>query len=138
MPDERTILSKPLRDWSWEELDAFLSLRVGENEGIEYKAVFDSTLPDTLVAMANGDGGHIFIGVSEKANKMRDMWPLLPGSKARSESAYSHAAASTVPIVQLDARALFGPDGNQLVVVRVPSGGYPPYFARERGVRVRV
>ena len=132
-----SILSVALRDWTWEGLNGFLQLRVRENEAIEYKATFDGSLPDTLVAMANGDGGYIFVGMSEKGNKMPDQWPLLDGTKNRSESVYSYAVSSTSPIVQLDAKAIFHENGKQVVVVRVPPGSYPPYLARDKGVRVR-
>src|SRR5438094_862863 len=78
MTEGASLLSLPLREWTWEALDAFLALHLRENETIEYKSIFDNALPDSLVSMANGDGGHIFVGVSE-ANRIPDRWPLLDG-----------------------------------------------------------
>lgn len=152
MAADKSIFTIPLSRWNWDGVDSFLSLRVPENESVEYKAAFDDSLPDTMAAMANGSGGYIFIGVAEKGDKRPSAWPLLDG-KDRSESAYSHAASNTEPIVQIDARAIFKRDSamesdaksdppddrhNQVVVIHVPSGSYPPYYSRNKGVRVRV
>jgi predicted HTH transcriptional regulator len=50
----------------YEVVATFFQEHVRENERIEYKAVFGDTLSDSLVSIANGQGGFIFIGVSER------------------------------------------------------------------------
>jgi len=60
MATDRPLLDTPLRDWTYEALDQFLEARIREDERIEYKAKFtDDNFTDTLVSMANGDGGTI-------------------------------------------------------------------------------
>ncbi len=65
MLTDRPLLETPLRDWTYEALHQFLDARIREDERIEYKEKFsDATFTDTLVSMANGVGGYIFVGVS--------------------------------------------------------------------------
>jgi hypothetical protein len=142
---EGSIFSRPLEDWTYQDVDDFLSSRIPENETIEYKQDRTENLKDTLVAMANGEGGFIFIGVSEvAATKAPHKWPMLPAKKDHTSSPYNQAATETSPPVPLQARQFTkedpasDDDGKSVVVVKVTPGTMPPYFAKGSGVRIRV
>jgi hypothetical protein len=66
MQADRPLLETPLRESTYESLDQFLQARIREDERIEYKEDFSDSFTDTLVSMANGDGGYIFVGVSDR------------------------------------------------------------------------
>lgn len=133
-----SLFDRDLSEWTWDELDGFLNQRIRENGQIEYKAVFNDQFEDTLISMANAEGGFVFVGIKEN-DKRPTSWPELPAGKYLSESAYSRVASSTTPKVPIEARGIEKPDGSgQVVVVKVLRGLNPPYFAPGRGVRVRV
>ena len=136
------LLETPIHEWIYESVNQFLSARIREDERIEYKSQFqtkEDNFLDTLVAMANGDGGFIFVGVSEH-NSLPVKWPLLEPGKNHTLTAYKKAGSETSPLVRITAVPFTDPtgDGHQLVVVRVEAGDNPPYFAKGRGVKVRV
>src|SRR5207302_1407323 len=55
-------------------------------------------------------------------------------------TAYNKAGSETSPPVRIEARPFSKPggDGREVLVVRVEPGDNPPYFAKNRGVKVRV
>jgi hypothetical protein len=139
------LFDRPLGDWTYDDVHAFLELRLPENENIEYKQDHTTNLKDTLVAMANGDGGYIFVGVSEiQQTRAPREWPLLAAGRDHTSSPYNQAAAETSPPVPIEARQFTLDDassahqGKSIVVVRVRPGIMPPYFAKASGVRIRV
>src|SRR5438270_1498284 len=136
---DRPLLETPLRDWTYEALDQFLDAHIREDERIEYKEKFsDATFTDTLVSMANGEGGYIFVGVSEQHSLPLD-WPLLEPGKNHALTAYNKAGSETNPPVRIEAKPLASAPGQQeILVVRIEPGDNPPYFAKNRGVKVRV
>jgi hypothetical protein len=136
----RSVFALPLDQWTYEFLASFLRDHVRENERIEYKSVFDDTLGDSLASMANGEGGLIFVGVSEKKiEKIPDKWPLLEANKDHVVRVYNKIASETQPTVPVQVCALAdGTAGQQVVVIRVERGPMPPYFVRNRGVKIRV
>jgi hypothetical protein len=78
----RSLLDVPPQFWTYDDVHDFLQARTSENDRIEYKADFTDNIVDTVVSMANGDGGLIFVGVSEvTGQKIPKAWPLLPPGK---------------------------------------------------------
>jgi hypothetical protein len=129
----------PLADWTWASVHDFLCARIAENDRIEYKQSSSDNLTDTLVSMANGYGGYIFLGVSEVgATKTPKDWPLLKPDFDHAKSVLNRAASETSPPVPLEVKKLGPPDSDRhVVVVKIGRGTYPPYFAKNRGVKVR-
>ena len=88
--------------------------------------------------MSNGDGGHIFVGVAEVSGRgISKDWPRLDGGKHHEATVYNKAGSETSPPVRPQAKTSTGPNGKQLVAIRVEPGATPPYFAKNRGVFVR-
>ena len=117
-------------------MEAFLQSRVAESERLDYKVTVDADIADTLVAMANGDGGLIFLGVSE-ANQMPVDWPGL-GGKDWLDTLGNHNATESVPPVRFVARAIENPATKKpILLVRVPSSLRKPHMTRKRGVLIR-
>lgn len=136
---DKPLLGLPLNAWTYEMVNEFLEARVPEDDRVEYKEKFSDKFHDTLVSFANGEGGYIFVGVSENPpTKTPKTWPLLPDDKDYLSTVYNIAGAQTIPPVRPLARRFEGVDRNRLVVVRVERGENPPYFAKQRGVLVRV
>ena len=136
----RDLFFSPIGLWEYSDVDAFLQARIPENTTVEYKADHTENVVDTLVAFANGDSpGLIFIGVTEaRPHGIPKTWPHLEPGKDQVAPVYSKAAAQTIPLVAVEARTFTdGDSGKQLVAVRVAPGPQPPYFGKERGVKVR-
>jgi hypothetical protein len=142
MEIDGSILDLPLRLWTYRLVDDFLAFGAPEDAGIEYKGGFQQReqFADTLVSMANGEGGYIFVGVSENSETKRpERWPLLEPEKDHLRTVYNLAATYTTPIVRPRTAALVDPDsGQQVVIIRIETGEDPPYVVKDRGVKIRV
>jgi hypothetical protein len=135
------LLDVPFGQWTYELVDNVLQARVPEDEHIEYKETFVRDLQDALVAMSNGDGGYVFVGVGEVSGQnIPRNWPLLDPSGNHLVTVYNKAGSErSPPVVRPRARAFTEPGSRkQVVVIRVDPGSNPPYFAKNRGVFVRV
>lgn len=135
-----SLLDLPLDQWTYELIHQFLDDRVPESDRVEYKQEIPGDLQDTLVAMANGDGGYVFIGVAEvRGRNIPHTWPHLEPGKNHVATVFNKAGSETSPPVRPQARVFTDPDsGKEMVVIKIESGPAPPYFAKNRGVFVRV
>ncbi len=138
--EDRSIFDLPLDQWTYAMVDDFLNERVGENDRLEYKEQLNERVTETLVSFANGQGGHVFVGVSEVSQRKTPLkWPLLEPNKDHAVSAYNRAAQETIPPAPLRARSFAPVDGEkQVLVIEVAPGDLPPYFAKNQGVKIRV
>lgn len=136
----QSLLETAFDIWTADLLHSFLTAQVPENDRIEYKEQFSDSLQDTLVSFSNGDGGFIFVGVKEASGKkIPAKWWLLDSAKDNAGTVYNKAGSETTPPVRPLVRAFDDPKGTgQIVVIKVELGDNPPYFAKQRGVRVRV
>jgi len=138
--EARSLFDLPLDQWTYDMVHAFLGERIPENDRLEYKEKLNEGVTETLVSFANGQGGYIFVGVSElRPKKIPDKWPLLDPDKDHAVSAYNRAAQETTPPTPLRARTFAANSGDkQVLVIEISPGTLPPYFAKNQGVKIRV
>jgi hypothetical protein len=123
---------------SFAEVEAFLLAGYGESERLEYKSRIVDDIANTLVAMANMDGGLIVCGVDADKNGKPQTWNGLDqndplGILANQDSAYC------VPHVRYRAEVVTKPStGKPLVIVQVSESLRKPHMTRQRGILVRV
>ncbi|MBI3001380.1 MAG: ATP-binding protein [Deltaproteobacteria bacterium] len=69
-----SLLSKPINNITWEDVEAFCQERTPEGAVLDYKEDFPNNLERSLAAMANTLGGLVLIGIEEdKENR-----PIIP------------------------------------------------------------
>jgi ATP-dependent DNA helicase RecG len=114
-------------------------LRQPEGKTLEFKRDLSSprNILRTIVAFANSAGGTIVIGVEDKSRAMRGVDDVAGAEERLVNMIVDSIAPRLVPSVRTDVH-----DGNDLLIVRVPTGGSPPYrLASEgepEGVYVRI
>ena len=141
---------------AYENVKAFVSLDLDEDEHIEYKAAsstltvpkqdFDGKFCATVAAFANGGGGMILFGVTDggpgRPREIVGEPPVNGKSRNPVQSVLDSCAARVEPTLLLQARAFTIPpgdphEGSQILLVRVPAGIFPPYNVREHGIYIR-
>lgn len=121
-----------------DELRAFLEEHQAESERLDYKRDLNRSIADTLVAMANSDGGIIIVGVEEK-NQLPISWPGLAG-KDWLDTLGNHNSLECVAPVRYEAVPVKLPEnaGKPLLIVRVPPSLRKPHMTHAHGILVRV
>lgn len=92
----------------------------GETLTVEFKSKVDiSELVETVVCLANTDGGQILVGVDEKTGEIvgAEPWPKIDLDPVRIEA---HIAANTEPAVRVTAEVV-ATGTSEVVVVAVPA-----------------
>jgi hypothetical protein len=131
-----TLFDRDPKEVQWGDVDAFLQSKSAESERLDYKLKIETDIADTLVAMANGDGGLIFLGVNE-VNQMPTDWPGLDG-KDWLDTVGNHNATECVPPVRFMGNAIENPATKKpILLVRVPSSLRKPHMTRKKGVLIR-
>lgn len=133
-----SLLDRAPRSIEPHELVAFLEERHLESERLDYKLALDRSIADTLVAMANSDGGLIIVGVVEK-NQAPVSWPGL-GGKDWVDTLGNHIALESNPPVRYEPAVIQLPEnsGKPLLLIRVPPALRKPHMTHSSGILVRV
>ena len=145
------VWQESLPSWDWERLSDFLADRLPEGLHIEYKQPAHNPqnkkwemgpeLVETVVAMANTDGGLLVVGVAEDEEKRPS--GIVGISHRDPENAFRNYCADAVePNVPLDLRAIEIPSGAAeagkfVLLIRMRRGNNPPYLLRRHGVFIR-
>jgi hypothetical protein len=121
-----------------DELRAFLEEHQPESERLDYKRDLNRSIADTVVAMANADGGLIIVGV-EETNQLPVGWAGLPG-KDWLDTLGNHNSLECVAPVRYEAVAVQIPEngGKPILIVRVPPSLRKPHMTHSHGILVRV
>jgi len=133
-----SLLDRSPREIQPDELRAFLEEKHVESERLDYKADLNRSIADTLVAMANSEGGLIIVGVVEQ-NQTPVSWPGL-GGKDWLDTLGNHNALESVPPVRYEPVVVQLPENGTkpLLVVRVPPALSKPHMTHSSGILVRV
>jgi len=133
-----SLLDRNPHDIQPDELRAFLEEHQAESERLDYKLDLNRSIVDTLVAMANTQGGVILVGVDEK-NQLPVSWPGL-GGKDWLDTVGNHNALECDAPVRYDAVAIQLPENaaKPVLIIRVPPSLRKPHATHSNGILVRV
>jgi Putative DNA-binding domain len=137
-----TRLSKPLTDWTAEDVRALVDERVEEGQRLEFKRELNLETQSQrieaakdLSGMANAAGGILIVGVEEATLADGRRLPLRPAPMQRGDlqARLEDVLASSVsPPVNLAAATLEA-DGGYFLVVRVQQRSGPPHMVEGYG-----
>lgn len=146
-----TLFECSIDEVTYERVDAFLSAAYRESARIQYKDSPNGQIPDstfeTMVAMSNGLGGLIFIGVEESKEEKNcpkpGGWPHLAryvGRADQEDVVWSKIADLLDPRPRLQARfvAPSASADHGILFIRVEPGPQPPYWHARRGILMRM
>jgi Putative DNA-binding domain len=138
MDSMASLLDRNPHDIEPDELRAFLEERQPESERLDYKRDLNRSIADTLVAMANTDGGIVIVGVEEQ-NQLPVAWAGLSG-KDWLDTLGNHNSLECVAPVRYEAVTVQLPEntGKPILVVRVPPSLRKPHMTHAHGILVRV
>ncbi|OHD53786.1 MAG: hypothetical protein A2Y33_02720 [Spirochaetes bacterium GWF1_51_8] len=124
-------LSKNIFEIVYQDLQKLKENDIEEGFNTEYKSVLDNKvkekIPNIISALANGNGGWLFIGIENKTKILKDI------PKADYEQTISNILKELVdPIPKFEVRFLEKPSNNNIgiLVIWVPEGENTPYISR--------
>jgi len=101
-----------------------------ESMRLDYKQALERSIADTMVAMANTDGGVIIAGVKEH-NQVPTEWPGLLGQDWL-DTVANHNAVENTPNVRYEAATVELPEnsGRPIMITRIPQSLRRPHISR--------
>jgi hypothetical protein len=130
---------EPAASLTWERLEAFLNDRQVESERLDYKDQAVHSVLETAVAMANGRGGTIIVGVREDRGipNTPGTWDGVSGDPQGTLNNFNWTYCT--PPVRMQIFPVVNPTtAHQVVVIVVEPAIQPPHWHKDKGILIRV
>jgi hypothetical protein len=121
------ILTKPLADITFDDVEQFCKTQVIEGVNLEYKQEFPRDLAKQFVTFSNTEGGLIIIGVAEDERTGLPISSEGIATEGKPLDRVYQFAANVIPYPTFDARLTDEKNGKTFVLIRVLEGSAPPY-----------
>ena len=136
-------LTKSIGELTSQDVEELISLEVQEGETVEFKEALSSndhknSILKEVVALANGYGGRIFIGIAERSGNppvAAEVRPIPDSANLADQIGRTCADLVDPPVLRLDVAGIVtDQDGSGVIVIDVPRSIRAPHMSR-RGHR---
>src|ERR1051325_8265397 len=135
----KMLLTKPLPDVAWDDVQSFCALLLPESAVLDYKADFPAHLENVVAAMANTMGGTIIIGVAENAQGKPEPPHIgIEFKRGLQEKVQQIVTAHVQPLPDFHVSVVTSQDGSRsFVVIRVQQSPLAPHTVDGTAIYVR-
>jgi hypothetical protein len=136
----RDLYSCDLKTMTFDDVEAFVALDLPEGNRVDYKGAIPQEIGDIVAAFSNTYGGIVLLGVG-KSGSPRPI-PGIPRGRTDLQTTIVNRVVSTVqprPMFEVGVVAHREVSENDVAVLRVEPGNYPPYASLTyRNIPIRI